>query len=172
MRTLHGMHVHGFPNAFILQAAHGANLISNYPHNLSEGGRTIAAIVRHATDHGITAVEATAEAEDEWMEMLLGEGRVFGAGFLADCTPGYYNNEGRPATPGSGLIAAIGYPEGPVAFFAFMDKWRTDGQFEGLSLDLNSRRNARLERHPAGSRVSGRRRSRGRSARCRPRPRR
>ncbi|HEV7720103.1 MAG TPA: NAD(P)/FAD-dependent oxidoreductase [Iamia sp.] len=134
MRTLHGMHVHGFPNAFILQAAHGANLISNYPHNLSEGGRTIAAIVRHATDHGIAVVEATSEAEDGWMEMLLGEGRVFGAGFLADCTPGYYNNEGRPATPGSGLIAAIGYPEGPVAFFAFIEKWRTDGQFDGLDL--------------------------------------
>ena len=134
MRTLHGMDVHGFPNAFILQAAHGANLISNYPHNLSEGGRTIATIVRHATDHDITAVEATAEAEADWMEMLLGSGRVFGAGFLADCTPGYYNNEGRPATPGSGLIAAVGYPDGPVAFFAFMEKWRTDGQLEGLDL--------------------------------------
>jgi cation diffusion facilitator CzcD-associated flavoprotein CzcO len=133
MRTLHGMHVHGFPNAFILQAAQGANLISNYPHNLSEGGKTIAAIVRHALDEGITEVEATAEAEDAWMRMLVEEGRAFGAGFLADCTPGYYNNEGRPAEPGSGIVA-VGYPEGPVAFFALMDAWRTSGDFEGLAL--------------------------------------
>jgi hypothetical protein len=42
MRTLHGQHVHGFPNLFIVQAAQGANLISNYPHNLTEGGTTIA----------------------------------------------------------------------------------------------------------------------------------
>lgn len=133
MRTLHGMHVHGFPNAFILQAAQGANLISNYPHNLSEGGRTIAAIVRHALDSGVTEVEATAEAEDDWMRMLVEEGRAFGAGFLADCTPGYYNNEGQPAEPGSGIVA-VGYPEGPVAFFALMDAWRTSGDFDGLDL--------------------------------------
>jgi cyclohexanone monooxygenase len=133
MRTLHGMHVHGFPNAFILQAAQGANLISNYPHNLSEGGKTIAAIVRHALDHDITVVEAEVEAEEAWMDLLLSQGRVFGGGFLADCTPGYYNNEGQPAEPGTGIVA-VGYPEGPVAFFALMEKWRTDGAFEGLSL--------------------------------------
>ena len=50
MRTKHGMHVHGFPNAFIVQPTQGANLISNVPHNLTEGGKTIAAIVRHALD--------------------------------------------------------------------------------------------------------------------------
>ncbi|MEK9749393.1 MAG: NAD(P)/FAD-dependent oxidoreductase, partial [Pseudomonadales bacterium] len=42
MRTLHGTHVHGFPNAFIVQPTQGANLISNVPHNLTESGRTIA----------------------------------------------------------------------------------------------------------------------------------
>jgi cation diffusion facilitator CzcD-associated flavoprotein CzcO len=36
MRSLHGVHVHGFPNAFFVQPAQGANLISNIPHNLVE----------------------------------------------------------------------------------------------------------------------------------------
>ncbi len=36
MRTKHGMHVHGFPNAFFVQPTQGANLISNVPHNLTE----------------------------------------------------------------------------------------------------------------------------------------
>ena len=48
MRTKHGIHVHGFPNAFLVQPTQGANLISNIPHNLTESGRTIATIVGHA----------------------------------------------------------------------------------------------------------------------------
>ena len=43
MRTKHGIHVHGFPNLFIVQPTQGANLISNVPHNLTEAGKTIAA---------------------------------------------------------------------------------------------------------------------------------
>ena len=52
MKSLHGTHVHGFPNAFFVQPAQGANLISNVPHNLTEAALTIAAIVRHATREG------------------------------------------------------------------------------------------------------------------------
>ena len=52
MRTKHGIHVHGFPNAFFVQPTQGANLISNVPHNLTEAGQTIATIVRHALDDG------------------------------------------------------------------------------------------------------------------------
>ena len=48
MRTKHGIHVHGFPNVFIVQPTQGANLISNVPHNLTESGKTIAMIVQHA----------------------------------------------------------------------------------------------------------------------------
>src|SRR5207248_6665130 len=36
MVTKHGTHVHGFPNAFIVQVAQGANLIANVPHNFTE----------------------------------------------------------------------------------------------------------------------------------------
>ena len=99
MRTKHGTHVHGFPNAFIVQPTQGANLISNVPHNLTESGRTIAAIVRHAIDHQAQEVEVTEEAEKDWLSLLLqGPGRMIGA---QDCTPGYYNNEGQTPSPGT-----------------------------------------------------------------------
>jgi hypothetical protein len=26
----------------------------------------------------------------------------------------------------------MGYPEGPVAYFQYIDAWRTSGEFEGL----------------------------------------
>jgi cyclohexanone monooxygenase len=134
MRTMHGMHVHGFPNAFQVQATQAAALISNYPHNLTEAGRTIGCILRHAAENGIERIEVTQEAEDEWCETIMsgatGMGGVLGS---AECTPGYYNNEGMPA---DGNLARLwaGYPGGPVAFFQLFERWRTDGRFEGLAM--------------------------------------
>ena len=128
MRTKHGIHVHGFPNLFIVQPTQGANLISNVPHNLTESGTTIATVVRHALDAGATEVEVTAEAEAEWLDLLAsGGGRMLGS---PDCTPGYYNNEGRPPEPHQRLN--VGYPHGAMAFFRYLDEWRRSGRFEGL----------------------------------------
>jgi cyclohexanone monooxygenase len=128
MRTKHGIHVHGFPNAFIVQPTQGANLISNVPHNLTESGKTIAMTIRHALDSGYDEIEVTKEAEDAWLELLLsGPGRMLGS---PDCTPGYYNNEGQPGGPGRELF--VGYPQGAMAFFQYIDEWRTSGDFEGL----------------------------------------
>ncbi len=131
MRTKHGMHVHGFPNAFIVQPTQGANLISNVPHNLVEAGRTIAVIVRAALDRGAREVEVTKEAEDAWVELMLtATGRMTGG---ADCTPGYYNNEGQD----TGLAGRlnVGYPAGASAYFSYIDGWRRSGAFEGLAFD-------------------------------------
>jgi cation diffusion facilitator CzcD-associated flavoprotein CzcO len=128
MRTKHGIHVHGFPNAFIVQPTQGANLISNVPHNLTEAGKTIAAIVRRALDVGAREVEVTKDAEDAWIALLLsGAGMLIGS---PDCTPGYYNNEGQDA----GLRAKlnVGYPMGASAYFRHLDEWRSSGRFEGL----------------------------------------
>jgi len=129
MRSLHGIHVHGFPNAFFVQPTQGANLISNVPHNLTESGRTIGAVVKHALDSGFDEVEVTADAEQAWLDLLLsGPGRMLGS---PDCTPGYYNNEGQD--PGPAARYMVGYPQGATAFFAYLDRWRTSGEFEGLA---------------------------------------
>ena len=128
MRSKHGIHVHGFPNAFFVQPTQGANLISNVPHNLTEAGRTIATIVRHAVDEGAREVEVTKAAEDAWVALLLtGAGRMIGS---ADCTPGYYNNEGQD--PGPRAKLNVGYPAGASAYFRYIDEWRNSGRFEGL----------------------------------------
>ena len=129
MRSLHGIHVHGFPNAFFVQPAQGANLISNVPHNLVEAGQTIAAIVAHAMTLGTPTVEVTADAQQAWVELLLSAPpRMIGA---PDCTPGYYNNEGAEPTPA--MRSAVGYPAGPSAYFRYLDGWRTAGDFAGLT---------------------------------------
>ncbi len=129
VHTLHGMNVHGFPNLFIVSPSQAANLISNITQNLTEAGSTIAAIVNHALDRNAEQVEATAEAEDAWIALLESNPRSFGGN--PDCTPGYYNNEGKPMDSKMKL-GASGYPDGPVAFFDYIAKWRTDGEFTGL----------------------------------------
>ncbi|MFM8819474.1 MAG: flavin-containing monooxygenase, partial [Phenylobacterium sp.] len=129
MRSLHGLHVRGFPNAFFVQPTQGANLISNVPHNLTDSGRTIATIVAEAKRRGATRVEVTQEAQDAWVALLLtGPGRMLMGS--ADCTPGYYNNEGQPLGPGAKYN--VGYPAGASAFFRYIDGWRKSGKVEGL----------------------------------------
>ncbi|MFM8354500.1 MAG: flavin-containing monooxygenase, partial [Gammaproteobacteria bacterium] len=128
MRTQHGIHVQGFPNAFFVQPTQGANLISNVPHNLTDSGRTIAAVVAHARDLGAHTVEVTQAAEDAWVALLMtGMGRMIGS---PDCTPGYYNNEGQD--PGPRARFNVGYPAGASAYFRYIDEWRSSGRFEGL----------------------------------------
>ncbi|MEZ5658642.1 MAG: NAD(P)/FAD-dependent oxidoreductase [Burkholderiaceae bacterium] len=129
MRSQHGIHTHGFPNAFFVQPAQGANLISNVPHNLVESGRTIAQVVRHMLASGLREVEVSPEAEAAWLQLLLsGPGRMIGS---LDCTPGYYNNEGQDAGPRGSLN--VGYPAGAMAYFRYLDEWRRSGQYAGLS---------------------------------------
>ncbi len=129
MQSLHGMHVNGFPNMFVIGFSQAANLISNVPHNLVEAANTVAAVIGHAVEAGAEQVETTAEAEQAWVARLEAGGRRFGND--PTCTPGYYNNEGQD--PGrAGLLNSLGFPEGPVAFFAFIDQWRSDGAFDGL----------------------------------------
>ncbi|MBK5288988.1 MAG: NAD(P)/FAD-dependent oxidoreductase [Acidimicrobiia bacterium] len=127
--TLHGIHAHGFPNLFVIAISQAANLISNITSNLVDSGRTIAAVVRHAVDVDADEVEVTEAAEHAWVRMLEDNPRSFGGD--PTCTPGYYNNEGH-AIGRKERLGGSGYPEGPVAYFAYIDRWRTAGAFEGL----------------------------------------
>ncbi|MFI9385850.1 flavin-containing monooxygenase [Kutzneria sp. NPDC052558] len=128
MRTLHGMHTRGFPNAFVVQPSQGANLIANVPSNIVDSAATIAAIVGHAVRDGLREVEVTAEAEQAWVDLVqTAQPSAIGG---PDCTPGYYNNEGQDQ--GSAGLRLVGYPDGPAAFFRYIEQWRAAGAFEGL----------------------------------------
>jgi cation diffusion facilitator CzcD-associated flavoprotein CzcO len=130
MRSKHGMHVHGFPNAFFVQPTQGANLISNVPHNLTDAAKTIAVLVKHANQQGKREIEVSAEAEQAWVALMLTSvGRMTNS---PDCTPGYYNNEGMD--PGPAAKLAVGYPAGPMAYFKYIEEWRRTGRFEGLTM--------------------------------------
>ena len=55
-----------------------------------------------------------------------------GARFRAECTPGYYNNEGAAENP-NGFFSAS-YGGGPVKFFEMLTAWRESGDLEGCRI--------------------------------------
>jgi cyclohexanone monooxygenase len=128
MRSVHGMHVHGFPNLFVLGHTQGGFTV-NYPHVLDEASRHMSHVVRYAIDTD-AEVEATAEGEDDWLRELAESARDFRA-FQEQCTPGYYNNEGQPAAGG---FLGSSYGNGPMAFFRLLADWRDAGTFAGLDV--------------------------------------
>ncbi|MEP1123188.1 MAG: NAD(P)/FAD-dependent oxidoreductase [Ilumatobacter sp.] len=129
VRTMHGMHVSGFPNNFILGAAQGGFTV-NYPHMLDEVAQHVAHVVGHALDNDLDLVEVTEEAEQAWVDEIVATARN-SAAFQETCTPGYYNNEGRPSQSAAQNGA---YGRGAIAFFEILESWRTNGGFDGLDM--------------------------------------
>lgn len=129
MQSYHGIHVHNFPNLFISGLSQAANLVSNITHNLTEAATASAAIIKHAEAISAKEVEASQEAENKWVSQFENNSLAMIGG--ADCTPGYYNNEGRP-TGRKERLNASGYPQGPTAYFNYLKKWSENGEFTGL----------------------------------------
>ena len=75
--------------------------------------------------------EVSQEAEDAWVQTIL-ELAQFNLDFLESCTPGYYNNEGKPSERG---IRNGFYGAGSVAFFNVIADWRAKGDLPGMDLD-------------------------------------
>jgi cyclohexanone monooxygenase len=129
VKTLHGMHSHGFPNCFIMGNTQTA-FTANYPHALNEQSVHLSYIVSECLKGNHKIVEALPEAEQAWVETIVDLARV-NVGYLESCTPGYYNNEGKPSER---ALQNSNYGAGPVKFFELMEAWRADGQLEGLKL--------------------------------------
>ena len=131
-RTLHGMGSHGFPNLFIMNTSQGG-FTANFPHLLDESAVHQAHIMAYSLDAGFTTVEVTQEAEDAWVETIVGfAGGPLGGLGGPDCTPGYYNNEGQP---NPNAAQSMPYGGGSIRFFELLQEWREDGKFEGLQFD-------------------------------------
>ncbi|HUA35077.1 MAG TPA: NAD(P)/FAD-dependent oxidoreductase [Candidatus Binataceae bacterium] len=128
MRTLHGFYSSGFPNVFHMGLTQNA-LTANFPHMLEEQARHIADVILHAKSNEARCIEPTTEAEAEWCETIK-QKAVNNLGFLQECTPGYYNNEGKPgATKG---FVSEQYGGGPVEFYNMVREWRANGEMKGL----------------------------------------
>ena len=127
--TLHGLQTRGFPNCFILGNAQ-TGFTANFPHMLDEQCSHIAYIVDHARQHQLSRIEVSEAAEAEWVQTIIDKARL-GLKFFEECTPGYYNNEGKP---GERNGQNSQYGGGPVEFFNLLAQWREQGDLAGLEL--------------------------------------
>lgn len=128
LRTLHGMHMHGFPNLFLMSIGQSANTV-NYTHILDEQAIHLAYIVARARQLGAAMVEATAEAEGDWVAAC--REKATDRGFFEDCTPGYYNNEGQARNSQNG---PYGVGPGTIEFLQLLGDWRAADELAGLEL--------------------------------------
>lgn len=115
-RTLHGFTSNGFPNLIQLGTLQNASSV-NFTHILDEQAVHAAALIA-AAEAEDALIEPSPESEDAWLAVLA-EGAPDHAWFHAECTPGYYNREGRGRPNGP-----IAYPHGAVAFHELLGQWR------------------------------------------------
>jgi cation diffusion facilitator CzcD-associated flavoprotein CzcO len=129
--TLHGMQSRGFPNCFVMSIVQ-AGATANFPHMFDEQAKHIAYIVGEVRRRGVKTVEPSEAAQAAWVDEIV---RLSGRQlkFLAECTPGYLNNEGMPHA----ISARNGfYGGGAIAFFKILENWRAEGRLEGLELSV------------------------------------
>jgi len=129
-RTFHGLQSRGFPNMAFIGFIQTATTV-NIPHALAEQASHLAHILSEVRSRGFDVVEASEEAEQSWQDEIA-RTAVMARSFYEECTPGYYNNEGR-VTDGTGYAAGM-YGGGPVRFFKLLADWRAEPDLPGLEL--------------------------------------
>ena len=130
LQTLHGLQTTDFPNAFFMGFTQGAVTV-NVPQTLNEQAVHIAYMLDKVREQDGSVIEATIEGERAWVEEMHSKAR-YGAKFRAQCTPGYYNNEGAEENP-NGFFSSS-YGAGPVRFFQILNDWREAGELDGCSV--------------------------------------
>jgi cyclohexanone monooxygenase len=130
LRTLHGMHTHGFPNCFFIMSIYQSGFTVNFTHMLNESSKHLAYTIKRAIDKDARTVEVSEEAETEWVDTIINTAS-FGTEFQQSCTPSYYNNEGQPgeASQQNGFFFGT-----PGEFEKILYDWRTDGELKGLDV--------------------------------------
>ncbi|MEP6624923.1 MAG: NAD(P)/FAD-dependent oxidoreductase [Acidimicrobiia bacterium] len=124
--SLHGILTAEFPNFFVvsfIQAGFGLNFV----HFLSESTAHITGLIDQCLSDGIESIEATVEAEDEWLQTLWDRSGAI-AGYNKTCTPSYGNSEGSRT-----MLAARGavFPGSLMNYAAHLQQWRDTGTLAG-----------------------------------------
>jgi len=124
--SLHGILTADLPNFLVvsfIQAGFGLNFV----HFLSESTAHITWLIDHCLTEGIDSIEATPEAEDEWLQVLWDASGPL-ARYNRACTPSYGNSEGART-----MLAARSavFPGSLMDYAEHLRRWRDAGTLEG-----------------------------------------
>jgi len=130
MRTYQGLMSHGFPNCFHMGFTQ-TGYTPNFTYMLDNQARHIAAVLADARARGYTSLEATKQAEEDWLALVTAPNQM--TDYLASCTPGYYNAEGTSKGHDDGFLQGH-YPDGGMRFYQMLAEWRAEGDYAGLTV--------------------------------------
>ncbi len=129
VRTLHGVHLQGFPNCYVLSIAQSGFTV-NFPYLLDVQASHVAWVIAWALANDVTELEASASAEAAWVDAVRQRSTIIMKRRKA-CTPGYYNAEGSAddkLRQGSFFFGA------PTEYADILQAWRAAGAFDGLDV--------------------------------------
>ena len=130
MRTYHGLMSHGFPNLYHMGFTQ-TGYTPNFTYQLDKQAQHLAAVFTDAKARGYRVMEPTRQAEDEYLRLVTAPNAM--TDYLANCTPGYYNAEGTAKANNDGFLQGH-YPEGGLAFYEMLARWRANGDYAGLTV--------------------------------------
>lgn len=141
-KTLHGMMTHGFPNLFTTGYYQGG-LNSTLTFNFETQVEHMSYIITEVLKRGAASAEVTADAQESWIAHMRAT-EVDRTQWIHDCTPSYFNNEGKPDVDENGnekyrFYLGELYGPGWDAFTKILTDWRATGDLEGLTLEPQAR---------------------------------
>jgi cyclohexanone monooxygenase len=129
-QTLHGLFTQGFPNLFVMTTQQSGQS-ANFQHMLDEQSVHLAYVMKQVWSRNLRTVEASRQAEADWVATIVKLAKTRSV-YLAECTPGYYNNEGQPDER---TARNSQFWRGPTAFIRLLERWRDEGNLAGLELN-------------------------------------
>ncbi len=128
--TYLGLLAHGFPNFLMVAGPQSVSGSTNFPRAIERGVDWVTGLIQHALDHGLTRLEAEAEAEREWVEEVVRAHERLLARRSQGWFTGYNSNvEGHQA----GTVRYQAYFGGGPKYAARIVQVATDG-YRGIDL--------------------------------------
>ena len=133
VRTLHGITTDKFPSMLLLGGNQHSAGASNAVHLLDEQATHAAYILKEVKKRELHTIEPTVEAVDGYTDMIRSSpNNQAQMKFYANCTPGYYNGEGK-GTKAEDLFFGNRYGGKVMTFYQMLDAWRRDGTLPGMT---------------------------------------
>ena len=120
-KSLHGILVHNFPNMGVISGLKQAGITWSITFMNRRQAEHFAALVRRCLDTGKN-FDVTPDAEQAWLGVLADKAMKDDT-FLRECTPGYYNNEGKDQRDS---IWLSNYGGGPFEYMQILRDWVGD----------------------------------------------
>jgi cyclohexanone monooxygenase len=126
--TLHGIHISGFPNMFLMGFSQGT-LATTRTYDITVQTEQCASIMAYCRENGIQRAEVRPAGEAAWQRELADK-RVDHGDYFDACTPGYLNLEGK-----GDHVYNYYYGAGPVAYRRELERWLAERMQQDMAFD-------------------------------------